>query len=245
MAKVLVSGSAGAVGEQVCRELAARGHRLRGLDRVPTQGLDDCIVADIGDLDAVRGAVAGVDVVVHLAAEAHDRDFPSRLVGPNVVGLYNVLHAARQEKVPRVILASSMQVAPERPGHPAARADESAPLNHYALSKLWAEQMGEMYARCFGLRVLCARLCWMVRNVAEARELEETNRTDAYISRRDTARFFALAVEADWGDFAVVFGGGVGSERLFDAEPARRLLGYVAMDAWPDGLPFAYPPKRT
>ena len=240
MAKVLVTGSAGAVGRQVCRELSSRGHRLRGLDRVPTPDLDDSIVADITDDDAVRGAVRGCDVVVHLAAEPHDPEFVSGLVGPNVVGLYNVMHAARQESVPRVILASSLQVAPERMGRP-ARVDESAPRNHYALTKLWAEQMGEMYARCFGLHVLAVRMTWMVRSLGEARHMDKINRQDIYLSNHDAGLFFALAVEATWSGFAVVYAASLGCEALFDMEPARRIIGYVARDRWPEGLAFKYP----
>ena len=240
MAKVLVTGSAGAVGRQACRELLRRGHQLRGLDRIPTPGLSDALVADITDADAVRAALGGCDAVVHLAAEPHDPEFVSGLVGPNVVGLYNVLHAARQEGIPRVILASSLQVAPEKLGRP-ARVDEAAPRNHYALTKLWAEQMGEMYARCFGLHVLCARMTWMVRNIKEARHMDKVNRHDIYLSNHDAGRFFGQAVETPWTGFAVVFVASLGCEALFDMEPARRIVGYVAQDRWPQGLAFKYP----
>jgi NAD(P)-dependent dehydrogenase (short-subunit alcohol dehydrogenase family) len=62
--KILVTGSAGNVGRPVCRELSRRGHEVRGLDRVPTPGLRDAIVADIADEAPVRDAVRGVQAVV-------------------------------------------------------------------------------------------------------------------------------------------------------------------------------------
>ncbi|MBC8133178.1 MAG: NAD(P)-dependent oxidoreductase [Deltaproteobacteria bacterium] len=239
MANVLVTGAAGAVGQPVCAELGRRGHHVRGFDRIVTPGVPDGVVADTTDAVALQAAAAGCDMIIHLAAEANDRDFVTGLVAPNVVGPYNVLHGAREAQVPRVVLASSLQVAPQDLQRP-ARVDESAPTNHYALTKLWAEQMGEMYARCFGLNVLCARLNWMVRNPAEARHMERVKRPDIYISPGDVARFFSLAVEVDWTGFAVVYAAGAGSDERFDLEPARRLLGYVPQDRWPAGLPFTY-----
>ena len=107
--KVLVTGSAGTVGRPVCEALARRGHAVRGFDRAPTPELADAVVADLADGEAVRAAVRGIDAVVHLAAQPVEAPF-AELVGPNVVGLYNVMDAAREEGVRRIVLASSMMV---------------------------------------------------------------------------------------------------------------------------------------
>src|SRR4051794_17894815 len=53
---VLVTGSSGRLGRAAVRELQARGHAVRGFDRVPTPGLGDCIVGDLTDADALRRA---------------------------------------------------------------------------------------------------------------------------------------------------------------------------------------------
>src|SRR4051812_28283278 len=171
MAKILVTGSAGAVGQAVARELERRGHHVRGIDRVPTPHLQDFAVADIAEPEAVGGVTRGADAVVHLAAHRDDAPFET-LLGPNVVGLYNVMNAARKEKVARVVLASTLQVVwhGKQPDAP-ARTDEVHPENHYALTKVWAEQMGAMYARCYGMSVIALRLSWMVRNPNEARHM--------------------------------------------------------------------------
>lgn len=246
MAFVLVTGSAGTIGQPVCAELSRRGHRVRGLDRVPSPGLAQAAVVDLVDREGVRAAVRGVDCVVHLAAHPDDADF-SLLEGPNVRGLFHVLDAARHEGVRRVILASSIQAL----GHwwdqsrqaPAGPRD-GLPVNHYGLTKVWAEHMGEMYARCHGLSVLAVRIAFMVRDRAEALRLEQEKLYDTYLSRGDVGRFFALAVDAGPIDFAVLYAVGVGGERLFDMEPARRLLGFEARDRWPDGLGFEVPVTR-
>jgi uronate dehydrogenase len=238
MAMILVTGSAGAVGQPVCRELLRRGHQVRGLDRVASPGLADFVTADIVDPQAVREAVRGVDAVVHLAARPNEAPF-AELVGPNVVGLFNVMNAAREERVKRLVVTSSMLVvspghAPPRP----ARIEEAAPKSHYALTKLWAEQMAEMYARCFDMSILAVRLGWKVRSAEEAAKLVELAVPNFYISGRDAGDFFARAVEADGIRFAIVYAAGLGGEKVFDMEPARRLLGYQARDPWPEGLVF-------
>jgi uronate dehydrogenase len=243
VALVLVTGSAGAIGQPVCRELAARGHQLRGFDRVATPGVVESVVADLRDREAVRRAVHGVDSVVHLAAEPDDADF-ALLEGPNVLGLFHVLDAARRESVPRVTLASSIQVLGKwweaglsRP----ASAEDANPSNHYALTKLWAEQMGQMYSRLYGLSVLAVRVAFMVRNLNEALRLRQKELFDVYLSRGDVGRFFALCVEAPALDFAVLYAAGAGCERRFDLEPARRLIGFEPRDRWPAGLGFELP----
>jgi uronate dehydrogenase len=244
MAHVLVTGSSGAIGQPTCRELLARGHHVRGLDRSATPGLRDMVLGELQDRNAVLQASAGSDCVLHLGAVPDDTDF-AQLSGPNVLGLFHVLDAARRQQVPRVILASSIQVVErwwdcERTGP--APVTAASPSNHYALTKVWAEQMGEMYARCYGLQVLAARIAFMVRNRAEAQRLSERKQFDLYLSRADVARFCALAVEAPTQGFAVVYAVGRGGERLFDMDPARQLLGFEARDRWPEGLGFEPPP---
>ena len=241
MAKVLVTGSAGTVGRPLCEELGRRGHVVRAFDLAPTPGLADAVIGDVADAAAVSAAMRGVDAVVHLAAQPHDRPFPE-LVGPNVIGVYNVMDAARAQAVKRVVIASSMMIVwgargPEAP----ARVGDRRPSNHYALTKVWAEQMGEMYARRFGMSVLAVRLGWMVRNPDEARHMLELGIFDCYVSRADGARALAAAVEAEGIAFEIAYAASRGGERVFDMEPARRLLGFEAQQRWPEGLPFPLP----
>lgn len=243
MAVVLVTGSAGAIGQPVCRELKRRGHRVRGLDRVATPELEEHVVVELTDRAGVRAAMSGVDGVVHLAAEPNDADF-SVLIDPNVLGLFHVLDAARAQGVRRVVLASSIQVLgnwSDTQRRAPASVSEASPLNHYALTKLWAEQMGEMYFRCHGLEVLAVRVAFMVRNAEEALRLKQSELFDTYLSRGDVGRFFAAAIEASAVGYAVLYAVGRGGERLFDMDPARRLLGFEARDRWPDGLGFEVP----
>ena len=164
--RVLVTGASGAIGRPVCAFLAGRGHAVRRFDRSPAgapardgvaPGPDD-VRGELGDLGALTGACAGIEAIVHLAAVPDDAPF-EQLVPSNVVGLYHLLDAARQHSVPRVVLASSVQVAWHRAaGDPRRTSMHVEPTNHYALTKVWAEQMGEMYARKFPMAIIAARI---------------------------------------------------------------------------------------
>ena len=247
MARVLLTGSAGAVGRAVGRELVRRGHVVHGLDRVPSEGLAEATVGSVADPSAVRAAIQGCDCVVHLAAHPDDAPFLEVLLEPNVVGLYTVMNAAREAGVRRVVLASSIQVAGRR-GDELVRpipVTEASPGNHYALTKLWAEELGALYARRFALSVLVVRLGWMVRDAREAEHMQRCQRHDLYLSPADAGRFFALAVEAETIDFAVVYAVSAAGAARFDMEPARRLLGFEPHDRWPEGLGFEVPAEAS
>ena len=118
-----------------------------------------------------------------------------------------MLDAARQEGITRVVLASSIQVLGTwwEPGARPASTSVAAPINHYGLTKVWAEQMGQMYARVYDLSVIAARIAFMVRGPEEARRLARRRLFDTYLSRGDVGRFFAAAVEAPAIDFAVLY----------------------------------------
>lgn len=244
--RVLVTGSTGAIGEPLCRYLTARGHHVRGLARRPTTFLDDYVMGDLNDQAKVREAMTGMDAVVHLGAYPNPADFETVLLQPNVLGPYFVLEAAVEFGVARVILASTVQVITGHGdlGRPVKVEDGPKPVNHYALTKVWAEQMGDMYARVHNLSVICVRIGWLPRNLEEARVLAANLRgPDTFFSHNDSNRFHALCVESPApapGQCAILHAASkpVGMGRM-DLTDARTVIGYEPEDTWPEGLPFA------
>jgi hypothetical protein len=91
------------------------------------------------------------------------------------------------------------------------------------------------------MSVIAVRLGWMVRNPDEARNMLRSKIFDCYVSRADGARALAAAVVAPNVTFEIVYAASRGGERVFDMEPARRLLGFEAQQRWPEGLPFPLP----
>ena len=83
---ILVTGSSGRIGRPVVAELQSRGHLVRGFDRVPTSGLDDCVSADLGERSAIDRAMSGIECLIHLAATPDDDDFLTQLLPANIVG---------------------------------------------------------------------------------------------------------------------------------------------------------------
>lgn len=241
--KILVTGAAGAVGTAVCRHLAQRGHFLRSLDMREAQHVAESHVGDIADGDAVRSAVAGMDAVIHLAATPDDAPFLEKLLQPNVVGLFNVMDAARHSgSVKRVVLASSVQTVNGIPKRErTVTASDVAPNNHYGLTKAWAEQMGEMYARCYGLAVLAIRIAWFTRNRRETDYMRQRGWFDSFLSHEDCGRFFVRCIEAELspGSYHTLYATSKPTNRAWhDLEIPRRVIGYEPQDVFPQGLPF-------
>ncbi|MEM7126899.1 MAG: NAD(P)-dependent oxidoreductase [Chloroflexota bacterium] len=243
--RVLVTGSTGAIGQPVALHLLGRGHTVRGFARRPTPNLADFVEGDLGDREAVRGAVKGMDTIIHLGAYPNPADFMDVLLSPNVIGLYNILEAAAEYKVERVILASTLQVVTGHrfDGRMVKVADGPAPVNHYALSKAWAEIAGEMYARNHGFSVISVRIGWLPRDPDEAANLASRDfGPDVFFSHEDAKRFHERCVESPTpgpGKSAILFATSkpLNTERL-ELEPARRIIGYEPQDVWPEGLPY-------
>jgi uronate dehydrogenase len=243
--RVLVTGSTGSIGQPLSRYLTQRGHAVRGFARRPTPGLADHVVGDLTDRDAVRRAVEGSEAIVHLGAYPNPADFIDVLLGPNVVGLYHVCEAAVEFGVARLVLASTVQVIS---GHrfrdrAVTIEDGPAPVNHYALTKAWAELAGDMYARVHNLSVISVRIGWFPRNTEEARRLAASPLgRDIFLSHDDSDRFLTLCVESsDPPPGASVVLQATSRPAVaprMDLEPARRVIGYLPRDTWPEGLPF-------
>jgi nucleoside-diphosphate-sugar epimerase len=239
---VLVTGSAGRIGRAAVRELLARGHAVRGFDRVPTPGLADALVGDLTDGAAVRRAVQGAHALVHLAATPDDDDFLTRLLPNNIVGVYHVLEAAREAGVRRVVLASSGQVVwYQRFTGPLPIGTDvpPTPRGWYAATKVFQEAAGRAYAEAHGLSVVAARLGWCPRNREHIEELRTVEwAKDVYLSPADAGRFCARAVEAPADiRFAVVYACSRPlRQEYYDAGAARQLLGYEPQDQWPQGI---------
>jgi nucleoside-diphosphate-sugar epimerase len=152
--RALVTGGAGFIGSALARGLLEQHHRVRILDNLLT-GFEgnvpngaEFIRGDLRNLEVVRDACSGVDVVFHQAALGSVRrslDDPVLTESCNVTGTLNVLIAASEASVRRLVYASSSSVYGELNGAKAREDLRPAPLSPYAVSKL----AGEHYCRAW------------------------------------------------------------------------------------------------
>jgi nucleoside-diphosphate-sugar epimerase len=239
---ILVTGSAGRIGQAVVRELLSRGLAVRGLDLVPTPGLSDFVVGDLASAEVVRRAMAGVRALIHLGATPDDDDFMTMLLPPNIVGVYNVIEAARGAGVPRVILASTGQVVwwqRMRGEIPIGVDVQPTPRGWYAATKCFLEAAGLSLAEADGRSVLAVRLGWCPRTREQVAEIAATDwARDVYLSPGDAGRFFARAALAPaWAGYRVVYAASKAEKiPVFDLGPARELIGYEPQDLFPAGV---------
>jgi UDP-glucose 4-epimerase len=151
MNSYLVTGGAGFIGSHIVERLAREGHRVRVLDDLssgkesnlaPLRGDIELIRADIRDQSAVANAMREASVVFHQAALG---SVPRSVADPvtthevNITGTLNVLLAARDAGVRRLVYASSSSVYGETAELPKRESMTPQPLSPYALSKLAGE----------------------------------------------------------------------------------------------------------
>ena len=165
--KVLVTGGAGFIGAHLAAASLAAGDEVVALDnmrrgaRAKLSGEARLVEGDIRDRDTVALAMRGVQRVYHLAAQSNvlgavtdtDYSFTS-----NVVGTYNVLVAARDAGVERVIFTSSREVYGEVDRLPVSEDRPMDPKNAYGASKVAGEVYGRTFQNTYGLDVSVLRL---------------------------------------------------------------------------------------
>src|SRR5208282_2824613 len=169
MALYLITGIGGFIGSSLAYELVRSGEQVRGVDNFSTGKRENLAAllpridfreADLLDLNAMHQACAGVDYVLHQAAIP---SVPKSVLDPlgsnraNVDGTVNVLVAARDAKVKRVIYAASSSAYGDTPTLPKHEGMTPDPISPYAVAKLASEYYLTSFYRCYGLETVALR----------------------------------------------------------------------------------------
>jgi nucleoside-diphosphate-sugar epimerase len=168
MAHYLVTGGAGFIGSHLTEELVRRGHRVRVADNLSSgkranlahiPGVE-LLEGDLADLSFAKQAVDACELVLHQAAIP---SVPRSVKDPvtsnraNIDGTLNVLIAARDAGVKRVVFAGSSSAYGDTPTLPKHEEMPTRPLSPYALQKVVGEQYLQMFTRLYGLETVTIR----------------------------------------------------------------------------------------
>ena len=167
--RYLVTGGAGFIGSNLVDELLKRGHEVSVLDDLSSGKLSNLeqasartrfIQGSITDLETVKRACEGMDYVLHLAART---SVPRSVKDPiesnriNIDGMLNVLVAARDAKVKRIVYSASSSAYGETPTLPKVETMMAAPISPYGVTKYVGELYARVFGKVYGLDFACVR----------------------------------------------------------------------------------------
>jgi len=168
MSQYLVTGGAGFIGSHLAEELIRRGERVRVVDSLITGKRKNLahlpgvefVEGDLADMRVAQHVMQGIDYVLHQAAipsVPRSVEDPVTSNRANIDASLNVLVAAREARVRRVVYAGSSSAYGNSPTLPKVETMPTAPLSPYALQKLVAEQYCQMFTALYGLETVTIR----------------------------------------------------------------------------------------
>ena len=168
MASYLVTGGAGFIGSHLAEELLRRGHRVRIADSLITGARRNLacvpgaefVEGDLAEADVAAKAAAGMDYVLHQAAipsVPRSVEDPATSNRANITATLNVLVAARDAGVKRLVYAGSSSAYGDTPTLPKTEDMPANPLSPYALQKLVGEQYCQLFTRLYGFPTVTTR----------------------------------------------------------------------------------------
>lgn len=233
--KVLLTGAAGRIGPHILPAFL-ENYDLTVVDRKQVDGIDRMVITDLQDRDLLKRSMEGVDVVVHLAATSDEAEFVENLVPNNVVGTYNVIHAAHEARVRRVVFASTGQTVNRRvQSVPIHTADPPSPITTYGVTKVFGEILGRFYHDQHGMEFIALRI-GAFQTYDSHWLKQERGPHNIWLSPRDLVRILQLSIEKPGIGYAVVFATSKPCVEILSLDEARAVLGYEPVDDASDYL---------
>lgn len=227
MLPILLTGASGALGRVLARTLADAGWTLRLTDIAPFS--DPVPVraaftqADLGDAGTMARLAEGTGTILHFGGVSVERPF-HEVLGPNIIGLYNIYEAARLAQA-RVVFASSNHTIGFHPR--SERLDVGCafrPDGYYGLSKAYGELMGSLYWDKHGVESVQVRIGSCLPAPKDARMLS------TYLSYDDLSRLVVRCALAGEIGTAVVWGASANARSFWGVDDRAR-LGWSPQDS--------------
>lgn len=219
---LLITCAASQLAQNLASTLSGE-HKIRLTDRIPVKTDFEFVLSDLNHTEETNKLVQGIDAIIHLAeveshsSERQQLDFLTRCT-------YNLLWAAVEEKVPRLIYSSTLRVL-EKYAEDLTVSENWCPLpscEPYTLFKHLGEYTSREFAREGKISVVCLRLA----NIVRSSEVENKPFDPTCVDIQDVLQAFNGALKAKVGGWSV-FHIGSGSPRArFSINRAKNALGY-------------------
>lgn len=232
--RVLVTGAAGRIGSYFARHAQGK-YDLRLMvqkagDEKDIQGLGEIVVGELAELDKLKQFCQGIDTVVHMAGNPNASATWQELLEPNVIGVYNIMTAAKSAGCRKLIFASSIHAVSGGRGDVQVKTSEPVnPGDVYGVTKAFGEALGRYMAEQEGLAVIALRIGAF--HPVEAAEREHSiGMMDAFVSDRDLNQLIHRCIDVENLQFAVFHGLSNNRFNRLDISDARELVGYEPQD---------------
>ena len=226
MKKLVLTGAAGRLGSYLREPLSKMADTLLSTDIVDDIGRlydgEEYIKADLTDLDAMVSVLSDADMVIHFGAIGDEAPF-EQILGPNIIGAYNIWEAAYRNGVRRVVYASSVHAVGMHSKRDCIPTDAPhRPDTFYGLAKCFAEDLASLYWDKRGVESVCMRIfsCAQVNN---ARAL------GTWLSYDDLIHMVEQSINTPVTGFTVVYGISNNDRAVVDNTKAS-FLGYRPKD---------------
>ena len=226
MRKLVLTGAAGRLGSYLREPLSKLADELVSSDIVDDVGKlfanETYVKAELSSYEAIHALLNDAEMVVHFGARSDEGTFEA-ILGPNIVGAYNVWEAAYQNGVRRVVYASSIHAVGMHSNKDFIGTDVAhRPDTFYGLAKCFAEDLGSLYWDKRGLESVCLRILSSAQ-VTSARAL------GTWLSYEDLIQLVERAIDAPTTGFAVVYGVS-DNDRVTVDNSAASFLGFRPKD---------------
>ncbi len=203
MKKLVLTGAAGRLGSYLREPLTALCDELVSSDLADDLGKlypgERYLKADLANYDEIHALLEGADMVVHFGAISDEAPF-DQILGPNIIGAYNIWEAAYQHGLRRVVYASSIHAVGMHKRQDFIGTDvPHRPDTYYGLAKCFAEDLASMYWDKRGLESVCMRIlsCAQVNN---------TRALGTWLSYDDLIQMVTRAIDTPTTRYSLVYG---------------------------------------
>lgn len=188
------------------------------------------VECELSNLEGLKTACHGIDTVLHLAGNPNPSATWEDLWEPNIIGIYNVLVAAKAAGCRRVVFASSIHAVSGYPADRQVRAEDPVnPGDLYGATKCFGEALGRYFANQEGLSVIAVRIA-AFQPLARARQSDSLPLMDTFLSERDLCQLLVKCIDDERLQFAIVHAVSDDCFKRLDISGARELLNYAPQD---------------